>query len=305
MNTFKPILAATLMPSEIECNDTTVFAAMTLLKYPVLASVKMDGIRALRMEMPFLASRTLKWIPNEELCARALSLPIGYDMELWSPFLDYNKIQSIVMEEKANAERVEFYVIDCWNRIITYEEICDYLINKDVEDLNKTFFFTQPTFCNDAEKLFAFEKYCIEQHSEGICFRLPNSPYKQDRSTLKEQYLVKHCRFIYDECEIVGFIEQKENTNKIKYNAVGKMDRSKEQIGMIPKGTLGAFTVKNEHGVIFDVGTGQDLTNELRQEIWNHREEYLGKTVIIKSKAHGVKNKPRSPVFWGFRREGY
>jgi len=83
------------------------------------------------------------------------------------------------------------------------------------------------------------------------------------------------------------------------------MDRSKSIEGMIPKNTLGAFTVKNIHGVTFDVGNGQGLTEALRQVIWNHRDVYLGKTIIVKSKAHGVKNKPRSPIYWGQREEGY
>ena len=112
MNTFKPLLASTLLPSDVECTDNAVLSAMKQLHYPVLATVKKDGIRALRLKMPYLASRTLKWIPNEELCARAIALPIGYDMELWSPKLDYNSIQSIVMTEKAPAKLI--YNFTCW-----------------------------------------------------------------------------------------------------------------------------------------------------------------------------------------------
>lgn len=298
------MLAATLMPSDIICNDETVLKEMKLLRYPVLASIKMDGIRALRMNMPILASRTLKWIPNEELCARALSLPVGYDMELWSPSLEYNEIQSTVMTEKANADEIEFHVFDDYKNALSYSQRVLDLSHRLYNSANKWHFF-QPAFCIDSEELFAFEKYAIETHSEGICFRTPDSPYKQGRSTLKEQYLVKHCRWVYEECVITGFKEQMFNANKDKRNAVNKMDRSKSILGMVPKNTLGAFTVINKHRVTFDVGNGEGLIEALRKVIWDNKQDYLGKTIIVKSKAHGVKNKPRSPIFWGFREEGY
>ena len=304
-NTFHPMLAATLMPSDAPCNDTTVMQAMKQLRYPVLASVKLDGIRALRMEMPILASRTLKWIPNESLQARALSLPIGYDMELWSPSLDYNEIQGIVMGEKDDASKIEFHVLDDYTAEFGYEFRISAIRNTMSYKMFTQTVFEMPTLCEDADELFAFEAYCIQQHSEGICFRIPDSPYKQGRSTLREQYLVKHCRYTYEDCEIIGFIEQMSNDNKEKRNDLGYMKRSSSIVNMTPKGTLGAFLVRNLYGVEFSVGTGQGLTDSIRQHIWMHQDKYLGGQCIIKSKAHGVKNKPRSPIFWGFRDKGF
>jgi hypothetical protein len=303
---FKPILAATLLPSDQPCNDETVMAAMKSLRYPVMATVKKDGVRALRLEDIYLASRTLKWIPNTALCARAIALPVGYDMELWSPKLTYNEIQSIVMTENADSEEIEFHVLDDFTKGGPYKTRIQSLNNDYVLKSNYTFEY--PIVCWSAEGLFEFEKQCINYHSEGICFRIPDSPYNtgmaDNRSTLFQQYLVKHCRWIYSDCQIIGFKEQMFNGNKVRRNALGKMDRSKSIQGMIPKDTLGAFSVKNEHGIEFDVGNGMGLDELTRQYIWLHQDKYLGKWIVVKSKAHGVKNKPRSPIFWGFKKKG-
>lgn len=42
-------------------------------------------------------------------------------------------------------------------------------------------------------------------------------------------------------------------------------------------------------------------TQAMRAGIWGSREAYLGKIVTYKSQAVGMKDKPRSPVFRGFR----
>ena len=299
------MLACPLMPPHVECNDTTVMQAMKKRRYPIMATIKKDGIRALRMEDIYLASRTLKWIPNAELCARALSLPIGYDTELWSPEMDYNDIQSIVMTEDANAEKIEFHVLDNFSDDRIYALRFDKCFWEIRAGRFRNARIENAKMCYTPEELFDFEALCIEQHGEGICFRTPDSPYKHGRSTLREQYLVKHCRFVYEEAEIIGFEEQMFNSNKIRRNAVGKMDRSKAISGMIPKGTLGAFLVRNKAGMEFKVGNGDKLTGAYRQFVWNQPAFFLGQQIVVKSKAHGVKNKPRSPVFWGFRNEGY
>jgi len=87
----QPMLAASLLPPDVEHTDEVVLAAMKRLKYPVIATVKLDGIRAVKTTDLF--SRTLHLIPNESIRRRAMILPYGFDMELWSPELDYNERQ--------------------------------------------------------------------------------------------------------------------------------------------------------------------------------------------------------------------
>ncbi len=162
-----------------------------------------------------------------------------------------------------------------------------------------------PYLCRSADELFEFEKRAIEERGEGICFRLPDSPYKQGRSTLKEQYLVKLSRFVRTEATIIGFEEQMHNANRSKRNAVGMMDRSSRQSGLRGKGVLGAFIVRDDNGLVFNVGTGVGLTDAMREQVWLSQLNWLGARITIKHKPHGQKLKPRSPIYVGRREKGF
>ena len=142
--------------------------------------------------------------------------------------------------------------------------------------------------------------HCETNDAEGICFRTPDSPYKQGRSTLREQYLVKLCRNLTSEAVITGFEEQFENGNPEARNAVGAMDRSSSQDNMFGKNTLGAIWVKDiKTNQEFKIGTG--FTYKLRRQIWNDRKSYISKIVSYSHKPHGQKLLPRCPAFRGFR----
>jgi DNA ligase-1 len=82
------------------------------------------------------------------------------------------------------------------------------------------------------------------------------------------------------------------------------MDRSSAKDGLVAAGTLGTFAVRDVHtGIEFEIGTGKGLTATLKQEIWNKRDEYLGKFIKYQHFPIGRKDKPRLPSFQGFRDE--
>jgi hypothetical protein len=93
------------------------------------------------------------------------------------------------------------------------------------------------------------------------------------------------------------------NGNDDRKNPIGMMKRRSLKGSMIGKSVLGAFQVCDANGLEFTVGTGVGLTDSKRAEIWDNQDEWLGKTIVIKSKSHGVKIKPRSPIFVGMRNE--
>jgi DNA ligase-1 len=51
--------------------------------------------------------------------------------------------------------------------------------------------------------------------------------------------------------------------------------------------------------VEFDIGTG--FTADQRQLLWSVGDNLIGRVVKYKSQPTGVKEKPRFPVFLGFR----
>ena len=52
-------------------------------------------------------------------------------------------------------------------------------------------------------------------------------------------------------------------------------------------------------GIEVRVGSGLDDT--MRMEIWSNQEKYLNQIIKYKYFSVGVKDKPRHPVFQGFR----
>lgn len=303
MITFKrPMLAASLLKPTDKHDDETILRAMHKLKYPVLATLKKDGIRALRLNGSLL-SRTLKPIPNKSIRERSLILPGGFDMELWNPLLTYDEIESIVMSrEHPRSGEIQFHVLDWFNKELIYSDRCyfirDYCLELNRPDVD----FSHPVLCEYNFELMDFFYQSEKENGEGICFRTLSSPYKQGRSTLKEQYLVKLARFITGEAVIVGFEEQMENGNSSKRNAVGMMDRSSAKDGLMGKNTLGALWVRDiKTNQEFKIGTGFD--DKTRRTIWNNKKEYMNKIVSYQHKPHGQKLLPRCPSYKGLRKE--
>ena len=65
---------------------------------------------------------------------------------------------------------------------------------------------------------------------------------------------------------------------------------------------LGKFVVRDcKSGVEFECGTGQGLTKELRVELWKDRANLVGKFIKYKFVPSGSKDRPRFPVWLGFR----
>jgi DNA ligase-1 len=303
--------ACSLLLPEVEHTDDRILEALSKLRYPVLATLKKDGIRAVRTSDLF--SCTMHLIPNISIRRRSMKLPPGFDCELWNPELSYDEIESIVMtgkEEHPLSDKIQFHVLDWYTNTDTYTRpyANRMFLTRNMLSWQETWtdvVFQYPMEFHSAQALFDYFIQCEQQEGEGICFRLPNSPYKQGRSTLKEQYLVKLCRYVRSEVTIIGFEEQLLNKNTSKRNPIGMMDRSSRKSGLIGKGTLGAFLVRDINGLEFRVGTGVGLTDQRRLQIWQEQYKWIGKQITIKHKPHGQKIKPRSPVYVGKREDGF
>jgi hypothetical protein len=299
----KPMLAASLLPPRIEHTDANILATLKKCRTPVLVTEKKDGIRNLKLNI--LASRTLKAIPNKSIQSRGIRLPYGLDTELFSSELSYEQIESIVMSEAhRDSDLIQFHIIDIFQKDHCYAQRIDEVVKLIPEDWDDVV-LPEPILAESpAEIMDLFLKF-EKAGKEGICFRTPNSPYIQkntidNRSTLKEQYLVKLCRFHFSEAIIVGFYEQMANANRQKRNALGAMDRSSHGINKIGKNTLGGVHVMDcTTGQHFDIGIG--FSDKLRKEIWDNQKNYVGKVVTYKYKG-GIKLLPRSPIYQHFRK---
>jgi len=292
---FKPMLAG-------KCTD------VSKLPYPVLVSVKLDGVRA-TVQYGKLMSRTLKPIPNVNVQARFKGLPEGWDGELIAgdPTAPdaYRKTMSIVMSDDKPADDVRYHVFDKIDSEGFEVRLRGVSNAMDILHLHNLYIrLVSHVLINNAEQLEQLESAWLEQGHEGAMIRSINGPYKEGRSTEKQGYLLKLKRFDDGEAEVIGFVEEEENTNEATTNALGRTERSTKQAGKVGKGTLGAFYVKGitkYHGVEFSVGGGFKAVE--RAIYWVHRTAFLGKLLKYRYFPTGSKDKPRFPVFIGWRDE--
>ncbi len=288
----KPLLAATL--DDIET-----------LKYPVLASPKLDGIRAITKGGQLL-SRKFKPIPNQKIQQLFKDLPDGLDGELYMPNTNFHTIQSKVMTiNNEDLDGLSFFIFD-YVKDDPKKPYIDRI--KDLDNLlapptifNGPIVQLTSQFIVNKDQLLKFEAECLEAGYEGIMVRSLEGKYKFGRSTLKEGILSKLKQFVDTEATIIGFVERLKNTNEATIDELGYTKRSHAKDGMVPADTLGAIRV--QYGELqFEIGSG--FNDELRKEIWTNQDRYLNQTITFKYQPAGVHPEtgcPRFPVFLGVR----
>lgn len=273
------------------------------LEYPVYASPKFDGIRAL-VQNDTVYSRNGKPIPNRHVQELFGKLN-GADGELivGDPTAKdvFQKTTSGVMSVDGKPD-VFYYEFDVHNLDMGYEDRWnDELYYIYILEPKNVIAVEQEWITNEQE-LLEYEQKILAQGYEGVIIRKPDAKYKHGRSTIKEGALLKLKRFSDAEAEIIGAECLYTNTNEAVTNALGYTERSTKKEGKVALDTLGAFIVKNKEGVEFSVGSG--FNDEQRKEYWKDRYKFIGKTIKYKYFEVGIKDKPRFPIFLGFRAEG-
>jgi DNA ligase-1 len=152
------------------------------------------------------------------------------------------------------------------------------------------------------EELLALEEKWLVLGYEGLMIRSMDGRYKEGRSTMNESILIKLKRFEDAEAVIIGSYEMMHNDNVAQTNELGRTKRSTTQENLRAAGVLGGFHVKDvKTGVEFNVGSGFDA--QQKEQFWGERDSLAGKIIKYKSLTVGVLEKPRHPIFLGFRSE--
>jgi DNA ligase-1 len=289
MKSFKPMLA-------VDCGDVAT------LRFPVLTSPKLDGVRCIIIDN-VLMSRSLKPIPNKHVQKLFHCLPNWLDGELIAgdPCAPdaYRKTVSMVMSDDKPLEDLRYYVFDRVYADVPFETRLERAKTYEGE-MHSHVKFVQHYRSPDLQALLALESAWVNMGYEGAMLRDPQGPYKFGRSTRKEGYLLKLKRFADSEAEVLGVVELMHNGNEAKTNALGHTERSTAKAGKSGMGVLGALQVRDvKTGVEFEIGTG--FTAAERAALWNHKHRLIGELAKYKYFAGGSKDKPRFPVFLGWR----
>lgn len=283
----------------------TAVKSMDDIQFPVLASVKLDGVRAV-VTGGKLLSRSMKPIPNRHVneTLQPTEALEGLDGELIvgppSAKDVYNRTVSGVMSQDGEPD-FAWYVFDYAQDgpYIERQKHLAYVAGRAQINGVKIIPLRQLRI-SSKDELLKLEEMVLEAGYEGLILRDEYAPYKQGRSTIKQGYLLKLKRFHDAEAEVLGCVEQMHNENEVILDERGYTKRSTHKAGKVQAGVLGALQVRDiESGVEFEIGTG--FTAEQRKNLWDGKEYLLGKIVKYKHFPVGVKDKPRFPTFLGFR----
>lgn len=298
------------------------------VRFPVLATPKLDGIRCLKVNGQIL-TRKFKPLPNDHIRSTLERiLPDGIDgevMVLATPpktehtFFDdevsaivdlgqkqatFNEIQSGVMK-KAGTPNFIFYAFDYVSGELEkpyterVDELSKWFNALPVTD-QKRIRILEPVVISSPQELSLLETKYLADGFEGVMIRHPQGKYKCGRSTLKEGILLKIKQFVDAEAIVLDFEERLHNTNEQETNELGLSKRSSKKDGLVGADTLGNIKVRDiSTGLEFHIGSGFD--DKIRKEIWSNRETYRNQIVKYKYQPVGVKELPRFPVFLGFR----
>lgn len=296
---WKPLLSAT-----VPIDSATGDFAWAVVPFPVYASPKLDGFRAM-VQGGILVSRNGLPVRNRQLQAR-YSRPEyeGLDGELCdgnptAPDV-FNRTSRVVKKAEADAQRTKLYVIDhsadadpLKDRIRKLREVSTGWT--DGMD-RQTVVLIRQTFIRDIPQLRAYEAKMLTCGYEGVMLRCakqgayPQKPGKENRSTLREFYLARLKRFEHSDAEILAVHPLRHNLNQEK-TAAGR--RSSRKSGIVENARLiGSATLRDiKTGVVFDTNVNGDLLRAW--EGWKDARRWKDTRVRYRYQVRGTKDKPR------------
>ena len=276
-------------------------AELDKLKFPLLASAKLDGVRAVVRD-GVVYSRSNKPIPNRHV-QKLFSGYTHFDGELivgdpTSKTVYRDTVSGVMSVDGKPA--VSLYVFDNIRDLGANYGVRQRWIDEHVTTHNPMHVVIHEQIkINTLDALLKLEEDMLNLGYEGLILRDPDAPYKMGRSTVKEGYLLKLKRFSDAEAVVIGFEERMRNDNVATKNELGRTARSSHKENKSGRGDLGALLLRTPEGVEFSCGTG--FTDEERADIWANQSRFLGRLAKYKHFPIGAKDLPRHPVFLGWR----
>lgn len=281
-----------------------VEADLTKIIYPVLVSPKLDGIRCLIIDgKP--RTRNGKEIPNryinEYLSGKAWLEGFDGELVLSDSSKPFNAVSSAIMSRDGEPD----FIYKVFDKISTYPfgerySRLDDIVEAKNQSGEDRVYIVPHYYCGSGDELLKYETLFLASGFEGVMIRDPSGPYKHGRSTQNEGYLLKLKRFADAEARVIGFVERMHNANEATVNALGYTERSNHKANKMHTNMLGALICDSKDwSSPFEIGTG--FTDDLRMMIWDNQDHYRDALVTYKYQPCGTVDRPRFPVFKGFR----
>ena len=282
--TFKPMLAATVTDRN-------------KLRFPFLASPKLDGIRCVILKGEVL-SRSLKPIRNKHIVAILQDLPDMDGELIVGSATDgdvFNRTTRGVMSAGGKPE-FTYHAFDTLDDLtkpfhVRLRAIVDIAPVKQVPH----------TVVSTPSALNAFEAMVLAQGYEGVMLRGIENKYKCGRATAAENSLWKLKQFTDGELFVTEVREGVENTNPTFKDELGGTTRSMRQDGMVPNGKVGTivgYDMKTNQRM--EVSPGR-LTHDERRFYWANPDKLVEHIVKYKAFGYGSIDVPRFATYQGLR----
>lgn len=273
------------------------------IRFPTWGFAKLDGFRCVLSEYP-LTSR-LSRFPNEHLhhsLSGILPTPAILDSEV---VVGKRRGKGVLQRTSSGVTSKDgtpdftLWVFDRPGLVARFDERYDAAAKLVKELSHPQIRLLKPRFLENLDELHAYLDQKLEQGYEGIILRSPEGHYKEGKSTLREQGMLKIKPFEDAEGRVTGWFEEMENTNEAKRETTGKLKRSSAKAGKVPKGQLGGLILEDcKTGIEVRVGGGFTLNQ--RKRLWKIKERLGGALVRYKKQKVGEKDKPRHPNFVEF-----
>lgn len=311
---WKPLLSGTL-----PINPATDDFDYSLVPFPVYASPKMDGFRAM-VQNAVLVGRSGLPVRNKELQARyGRAAHEGLDGELTDGPANgqdvFHRTSKIVTKATASAADVRFNVIDFvpnsrgggpGGHSFIHDDLKDRIsvpkANYSKYEGDPTIKVIPQTLVKNVVQLKAYEAKCLKKGYEGCMLRRADQgaypqktdrhgkPLKENRSTLNEFYLVRMKRFEQEFATIIAVHPLEHNVNEER---TGTGKRSSKKAGKVVDATkVGSATLK-------DIKTGKTFNTTIGSEKlrswsgWKDVKRWQGVKVRYKYQAIGTVDRPR------------
>lgn len=320
MNRFLPMKAP-----NTELPGKTAYDKACTLTYPLLASFKLDGFRCVfyqgqQRTASLKSFNNLhineKFKPIVDWIKYRADLNLLWDGELLAPSTPFNVFSGIFRsDEMILPEDTKFFMFDGVVNDHFEEEFSkrQRYVSWAVKHFPGLINPVEQKLVNSPEEVIAYyeqalswvEEYQGEEHfvCDGLILRHPGSKYKTGRGTLKEGLIYKLKPYQSFDAKIIG-IEEGTNVDPKaakKINEQGYSETSQKKADRIPGGWAKNFIVIHEGKKELAVAIKD--TKEHKIYIWNHQDEFIGKTVEYKGLEIGMKDQglPRHPTQTRFR----
>lgn len=308
-----------LAPNEqIEFSDTR-------LKYPLLGSLKYDGVRGLCIRGEFF-SRNMKPFKNEKLAEHFSGIAevsagrhLVFDFEIYDHSMpDFGSHMSVIGAKSASIPDTlcchvfDVLTYDEWERVEsdnyikpfelrhqTYTEI----LRTDSRLHDGKYVAVEQVLVESADDAQLFFEVSQEEGYEGIMLRDPQGRYKHGRATHNEGIIFKFKAFETMDGRIIEVVQRRKMKEGVERTTTptGHMERVHTKDSYTLDDMVGAFKVEFEDGTISEVNYGRGFPHDVRRNHWGDREHLIGRHVEVRHLPHGAKDGIRIGTLVRFR----